>query len=340
VSDEVSPDQRTDAGAAVPAPRDDDLAARSTAVLRAVGAPAHDPGFWDDLDRTFADEPQLRLTPRSAIRPITQPPPVLDDRTVGRDVKVPPATAPAGRGRRLAVWVAAVALIALVIFGAVQGTGDDTQTDAGEDTASETARDTPEDPVDRDTPPPDDDPPDTTEDPEPTETEPEAALAPDDTLEPSGIGPLRVGAALRDLEAADVGISVDLLTFDGSGGTCFDASVHGSPDLTLRFRSPDPAVGVTDPMNAVLAAVGINAQAPTNRAVAGTGVGLATPQEQVLTAYAGNIIDAPHPYVPGGNVFVVPVGDGTGVAFGTDGRIVTSIAVGVQDVIQHIDGCG
>lgn len=330
MSDELPATGPTDEGATTPPSANGDLALRSTAVLRALGAPDHADGFWDDLDRTFADEPQLRLTPRSAIRPITQPPLVTDDRTVVGDVAIRRANGGRRRRGRLLVWVVALVLTALVIAGALQRADSDTETGAG---ASG-------DPAEDVTRPAGEDPPVTGSNGPPETTDSPAAVPSDAELEPSGIGPLRVGASLRDLEADDLGISVDQLTFDGSGGTCFDAAVHGSPDLVLRFRSPDPDVGVDDPLNAVLVAMGIDGQAPTDRAVAGTGVALGTPAEEVRSAYAGNLIDAPHPYVPGGHVYLVSVGDGTGVAFGTDARVVTSIAVGVQDVVQHIDGCG
>ena len=37
-------------------------------ALRELAPPEHTPSFWDDLDRRLADEPQLRLAPRAAIR--------------------------------------------------------------------------------------------------------------------------------------------------------------------------------------------------------------------------------------------------------------------------------
>src|SRR5918998_297783 len=51
-------------------------------ALRELAPPRHGRTFWTDLDARLADEPQLRLSPRSAIRPITQPPPVVDDRNL------------------------------------------------------------------------------------------------------------------------------------------------------------------------------------------------------------------------------------------------------------------
>lgn len=333
MSDDPPPTARPDAGPAARRPGDD-LAARSATALAALTAPDHAPGFWDDLDRTFADEPQLRLAPRSAIRPITQPPPVIDDRTVLESGGPLPGPAPKRRRRRTLLWVVVLVVIGLGVAGAVQGTGGGTETDGrGEASAAQ------------DGPPAATQPtapgePEETEEPEGTEGQ----VDPHDQLEPSGIDPLQVGVPLGELQAGGVGITVDQRTLEASGYTCFDATVHGSPDLRLRFRSPEPDVPIDDPADGWLVAVDIEADrlagGPTDRLVADTEVKLGTSEQAVLMLYAGDLRETPHPLVPSGHVYVAPVGDGTGVAFGTDGEVVTSIAVGLEEVIRVLDGCG
>lgn len=305
----------------------DELAARSRAALATLGDPDHGPDFWSRLDRTFADEPQLRLTPRAAIRPITQPPLAPGERpggSIGRS-----SHSRRRRWRRIAFWTVVTVVVVLAVVSALDDRADTrTGGPAGDSPAQASAG---EGPVDDGT--------DAVRPPEPGSVR----IEPDVPLEPSGVGPLQVGMTLRDVGATGVGTSVNRSTFEGSGGTCFDVKVHGSGDLTLRFRSPDPAVGVDDPMDGELAAVGIRTahgadQPTTERAVADTGIQLGTPEADVLRAYAGNLIDTPNPY-DGGHVYVAPVGDGTGIAFGTDGSVVTSIVVGLQEVIPSVLGC-
>ncbi|MFP3901089.1 MAG: hypothetical protein ACLFXM_09545 [Acidimicrobiia bacterium] len=334
MSDDLPPTGQPDPGPAARRPGDD-LAARSATALAALAAPDHAPGFWDDLDRTFADEPQLRLAPRSAIRPITQPPPVIDDRTVVEGAGPLPGPTPRRRRRRTVLWVVVVAVIGLAAAGAIQGAGGGTETDGGGGASAA-----------------EDGPPTATgptapeaasgeaEEPEGTEGE----VDPHDQLEPSGVDPLRVGIPLGELRNGGVGITIDERTLEGSGYTCFDATVHGAPDLRLRFRSPDPDVPMDDPAAGRLVAVDVEADrlagGATERPVADTDVKLGTSEQAVLMLYAGELQETPHPFEPRGHVYVAPVGDGTGVAFGTDGEVVTSIAVGLEEVIRVLDGCG
>src|SRR5690606_2019367 len=96
-------------------------------ALRALEPPRHASGFWTRLDERLADEPQLRLTPRSAIRPITQPPPVVDDSSLASTLKggLPP---PRRTHRRTVVAVVAVLLLALLVVAALQEPDDDAAT--------------------------------------------------------------------------------------------------------------------------------------------------------------------------------------------------------------------
>ncbi len=295
-------------------------------ALRKLAPPEHAPTFWDDLDRRLTDEPQLRLAPRAAIRPITQPPPVIDDRKLAEHLAEPRPRARRSPAR-LAAWGLAIVLSALLIAAALQDPDDETTT-AGPNSSPTSENRAPTSGGD------------TTTTQAPSSTAPPGGVDPAAVLAPGGVGPLKINTSLRDLQAAGVAITVDQTTFDASGGACFDAKVTGALDLELRFRSAEPGEGVADPADAFLAAVGVKTALPTTRA-SDTGIALGAPQDQVLGTYDGNLADNSHPYVPGGHIYVASVGKGTGlgIAYLTDGAAVTGITAGAEDVIRYVDGC-
>jgi hypothetical protein len=295
-------------------------------ALRELAPPDHTPSFWDDLDRRLADEPQLRLAPRAAIRPITQPPPVIDDRKLAEHLAGPRPRQGRIRPLRFLVWAVAIGVTAVLIAAALYEPDDETQADGSADSTTTSA---PEG-TDQST---------TTTAPATTTTAPGTidAAAP---MAPEGVGPLRINTSFRDLQAAGVALTVDQATFEGSGGYCYDARVTGALDMVLRFRSPVAGEGVADPADGVLAAVGIDSDLPTTR-TSDSGIGLGAPQDQVLATYAGNLEDHSHPYIPGGHVLIAPAAPETGlaIAFLTDGATVNQITVGAHDIVRYVDGC-
>jgi hypothetical protein len=290
--------------------------------------PAHRDGFWTDLDRRLADEPQLRLAPRAAIRPITQPPPVIDDRRLARTLAggTTDVTPPRRSVRRTLFTAAVAGVLALLIAVAIAQDPDD-GTATGDDPAGPSTGRTPtsEDAVTAPT--------------LPTTTLPPGTVEPTAPLDPAGVGPLRIGATLGELQMAGVQVQHDPATFRGSGGTCYDAKVTGALDLRLRFRNPEGQRRVNEPTEGVLAAVGIESALPTTRTSNGSAIGLGAPQDQVLAAYPGILDERDHPFVPAGKIFRADAGNGLGIAFVTDGTAVIGITVGQLDVIRFVNDC-
>jgi hypothetical protein len=296
-------------------------------ALRELAPPRHAGSFWPDLDHRLADEPQLRLAPRSAIRPITQPPPVVDDSSLAGRLKGGPTPPRRRRTGRTVVGAVAVALVALIALAVLQ-TPEDERTD-GDGTQTTDGRTPTTDPEAGE-----DEPVETTS---PT-TAPPGTIDPAAPLEPGGVGPVRIGSTLADLQAAGIVLQVDQATYEGSGGSCYDAQVRGALDLELRFRPPDGQNSVDDPAQGVLVSVAIESARPTVR-TSNTGLGLGVPQDQVLATYGGNLDQRSHPFASGGSIFRADNGDGTGISFRTDGQTVIGIAVGVMDVIRFINQC-
>ena len=317
-------------GTGAPAGFGGEPAAGAVAVaLRELAPPKHAGGFWPDLDRRLADEPQLRLAPRSAIRPITQPPPVVDDSSLAGRLKGAPTPPRKRRSGRTLVGAVAVALVALIVLTVLQTPEDDVTSGRGDDPETVDGRAPTTDPEAAE-----DEPVETTA---PT-TVPPGTIDPAAPLEPGGVGPIRIGTTLGDLQAAGLVLQVDQTTYEGSGGSCYDAQVRGALDLELRFRPPDGLNSVDDPAQGVLVSVGIEAARPTVR-TSNTGLGLGVPQDQVLATYGGNLDQRSHPYASGGSVFRADNGDGTGISFRTDGQSVIGVAVGLMDVIRFVNQC-
>lgn len=294
-------------------------------ALRELSPPRHGSDFWADLDRRLADEPQLRLAPRSAIRPITQPPPVIDDRNLAGAL-TGDSPRPRRSSNRTILAVVAALLVLLVVVAALQDPDDPSATSSDATTETTDGR-TPT--SDEDVPPAETAPPAT---PPPGTVDPAAPLT------PTGVGPLLIGAGMADLRAVGVVMQVDDTTFRGSGGTCYDAKVPGALDLILRFRAPDGQRRANDPVEGVLTSVSIESALPTNRTT-DSGLGLGAPQEQVLAAYGGNLDERNHPFVSAGRIYRADAGNGLGVAFFTDGLAVTRISVGEMDSIRFINQC-
>jgi hypothetical protein len=84
--------------------------------------------------------------------------------------------------------------------------------------------------------------------------------------------------------------------------------------------------------------VSIEAALPTMRGT-DSGLTLGSPQDQVLAAYGGNLDERPHPFASGGRIYRADAGNGTGVAFFTDGQVVNRISVGEMDAIRFLNQC-
>jgi hypothetical protein len=294
-------------------------------ALRELAPPRHGRTFWTDLDARLADEPQLRLSPRSAIRPITQPPPVVDDRNLAGSLKGD-APRPARSSRRMIVAIGVAVLLLLLGVAAMQDPDDDvTTTEGTSETTDGRAPTSDEGAAPAETAPP--------------VTSPPGAVDPAAPLTPAGVGPIAIGARWADLQAAGVVMQVDDATFRGSDGTCYDAKVPGALDLVLRFRAPDGQRRANDPVEGVLTSVSIESGLPTSRGT-DTGLALGSPQDQVLAAYGGNLDDRPHPSASGGHIYRADAGNGTGIAFFTDGQGVNRISVGEMDTIRFMHECG
>ena len=307
------------------------------AALVSLRAPEPTPGFWDRIEDALDDQDQLDIVTRPAVRSITEPPPIsqptLDDDPRHGLAAYRPSGAPRpellrarfhddeqARRRRLLVVGIFVAVLAILGVTSVLG-GDDSPLPGGSSTTVNPAA--PLEPGQSTAPAP------------PAMPGLDAATP----LSAAGVGPLQAGMTLGQLQEEGASFTVDQATYDASGGTCFDASVPGVSDLTLRFRSPEAFVEVSDITEGVLASVNIEPGRPSTR-LTDAGVGIGATEEQLRDAY-DHLEVRDHPSIPGASVFSERARDGSGmgVAFVTDGAHVTEISVGEIEVIRLRQTC-
>lgn len=320
----------------------DRLARASRAALASLPVPEPGPGFWSHLDAELLEEPSLGVAARPAIRPITQMPGgvgTTGDKDLfkpsGRASRFqPPSSGSGGTRRRRVITLAVVVVLAgLLVLGSVVGGGSedrglttDTTTAAGDDAASE-----PEPESEATTPPT----------PPPTPP-PLPGLEASVPLTPGGVGPLQTGSmTLHDVASTVAEPEIDLPTFDGSAGICYDARLPGAPDLILRVRSPHETQGAAGPLDGVLSSITITAELGSSRETE-VGIGLGSSEEQLLNIHAGELVASENPFVPGGHIYLfrAPDGSGNGIAYVTDGRQVREINVGAADVVRLPHPCG
>lgn len=314
------------------------LTQMTRAAMRSLPVPAPGGRFWLHLDDALAGDPSLGVAARPAIRPITEMPggsAMARDKSlfkrngrVSRFENRSPGGSGKARRRVIGTVVLVVVAGALVAGSLLGGTPDDVTTDttAPPEDQAETA-------------------------PAPTQVEgqpappstppPLAGLEPSVPLTPGGVGPLEAGSmALRDVASDVTEPQIDLPTFEGLGGTCYDARLPGAPDLILRARSADPTQGVEDPLDGILSSITITADLGSSRETE-AGIGLGSSEELLLERHAGELVSSENPFVPGGHIYLyrAPDGSGNGIAYVTDGRQVREISVGAADAIRQPQPC-
>ncbi len=142
---------------------------------------------------------------------------------------------------------------------------------------------------------------------------------------PEGVGPLRVGMTLTELERTLGGPSrVERLE---PGAACGFARIDNAPPGVSFMLSHDTLVRID------LVDAGI---------LTAEGAGVGTPESDVLRAYGPRMRVDPHKYTgPEGHYLVTPAtGDTTlRVLFETDGARVTRYRVGFADYVALVEGC-
>lgn len=299
-----------------------------------MAPPEPSASFWEGIEAELGEQDQLDIVTRPAVRSITEAPPMsqptLDDDPRHGLAAYRPSGAPRpepattlsledeGDARRRRYVVVGIVVAVLAILGATSVLGGDDNPMAPNLTTT-----TPAQPG------------------QSAATAPPAVPGLDAAtpLMAAGVGPLRAGMTLGQVEDLGTAFNLDQATYDASGGTCFDVILPGASDLTLRFRSPEPFVEVSDPREGILASINIDAGRGSSR-LTDVGIGLGATEEQLRGAYSG-LEQSDHPSAPGWQVYLVRAddGSGTGIAYVTDGSHVTEVSVGEVEVVRLRQTC-
>lgn len=145
-----------------------------------------------------------------------------------------------------------------------------------------------------------------------------------DALRFDGIGPIRVGLPIAEVERL-VGATARIERIE-PGDECGYAYLPPLPGLALMLAGDT--------------VVRVDVSGTHIRSEAGAGVG--TPEADVLARYRGMVRVESHPYTgPEGHYLIVddPSRPGLRMIFETDGRVVTDVRAGRPQETDLIEGC-
>lgn len=145
-----------------------------------------------------------------------------------------------------------------------------------------------------------------------------AALAPDARITTAGLGPLKIGMTVAEVERAGRR-EVAFAGADANAGCA--TGVLGARLFALFSRG-----------RLVRIYVGRRGYATRTR------IRVGDTQRKVLVRYGRAIARSPHKYVPGGLYLKLTVGNRR-LVFETDGRRVTQISTGRKPEIDYVEGC-
>ena len=144
------------------------------------------------------------------------------------------------------------------------------------------------------------------------------------TVDPHGIGRVRVGASLATLSTM---LGEPLHASYAYNETCDYVRPHALPGGVKLMVSRDTVVRVDVDSGTVLTT---------------KGAGVGTSEARILTIYGGRVSVQPHPYTgPAGHYLIVPAADDTmyRLIFETDGRAVTRYRAGRRPEVDFKEGC-
>jgi hypothetical protein len=313
--------------------------------------------FWSHLEGELEEEAPLQLTPRPAIRPITQPPPaaggqassddvfergghrrsVVGRRLGGLSSFVGGGSSRSGSSRTRLVAIAVLAgIVGLAALGGmVRGDDDDPVETTGRD--SEVPDDAAEAPADDEA-----EDPEAAEEPEETTTTTTIpkprGMEPDTPLRAGGVGLLETGTMTLADVASVTGIEpeVNQDAFSFSDGRCFDAVLPGADDVTLWFRSNEGEAS-DDATRGVLSAISIGGSSE-RKTDAGFGVG--TADLQLAAHYEWRLQDYPNPFHPQGAILVAQdENSDNAIGYVSGNGQVLEVRVGHEPLVSRPDLC-
>lgn len=176
-----------------------------------------------------------------------------------------------------------------------------------------------------------------------TNTSDGGSLDEDSAITAAGIGPLRAGMTLSEVEEA-AGRELVVEGFEDFEGFCWFAHFKDlEEDFQLLFLAPERDKPVSDEALGELGRVSAYGTTETSPARTDRDVGVGSTKAEVEAAYPGQVKATGHEYVQGGEYLDIGAADDRDrrlLRFETDEDAkVTAVHGGLTDAVQLVEGC-
>lgn len=151
-----------------------------------------------------------------------------------------------------------------------------------------------------------------------------AALTEDAQATAGGLGPVRIGMTVAQAEKA-IGAPI---TYDPSAG--------GGRDCRYAW----PSAGMKQVRFIIARGIILRIDIDDFAITTDKGARIGDSEARIKTLYAGDVVENPDPYIPGGHDFIVPSADNkTAILFETDGEVVLGYRMGDRKAVGWSSGC-
>ena len=151
-----------------------------------------------------------------------------------------------------------------------------------------------------------------------------AALSEDAQATAQGLGPVHIGMTVAQAEKV-IGAPI---TYDPSAG--------GGRDCRYAW----PSAGMKQVRFIIAHGVIVRIDIDDFAITTDKGARIGDSEARIKTLYAGDVVENPDPYIPGGHDYIVPSADNkTAILFETDGEVVLSYRVGDRKAVGWAAGC-
>ncbi len=151
-----------------------------------------------------------------------------------------------------------------------------------------------------------------------------AALDEDAQANAQGLGPVRIGMTVAQAEKA-IGAPI---TYDPSAG--------GGRDCRYAW----PSAGMKQVRFIIARGVILRIDISDYAITTDKGARIGDAEARIKAIYAGDVVENPHPYIPGGHDLIVPSADNkSAILFETDGEVVLAYRVGERKAVGWAAGC-
>ena len=151
-----------------------------------------------------------------------------------------------------------------------------------------------------------------------------AALTEEAQANAEGLGPVKIGMTVAQAEKA-LGAPIAYDPNAGGGGGC---------------RYAWPSAGMRQIRFIIARGVILRVDINDYQITTDKGARIGDPEARIKALYGGDVVEMPHPYIPGGHDLIVPSADNKrAILFESDGEVVLAYRVGDRKAVGWAAGC-